>query len=93
MKLIMEIRNIFTRQKQNIRTLRFILVMNFKPKKADVSTMELKMKFEEKIAGLCLSGYIQKVKGAERRRCLRAIRDLYGPRVRNMVRRQTERPG
>jgi hypothetical protein len=55
--------------------------------------MELIMKFEEKIAGLCLSGYIQKVKGAERRRCLRAIRSLYGPRVGNMVRRQTESSG
>jgi hypothetical protein len=51
------------------------------------------MKFEEKIAGLCLSGYIQKVKGAERRRCLRAIRNVYGPRIGNMVRRQTENSG
>ncbi len=51
------------------------------------------MKFEEKIAGLCLSGYIHGVKGAERRRCLRAIRDIYGPRVGDMVRRQTEKSG
>jgi hypothetical protein len=51
------------------------------------------MKFEEKIAGLCLSGYIHRVKGAERRRCLQAIRDIYGPRVGNMVRKKIEKCG
>ncbi len=51
------------------------------------------MKFEEKIAGLCLSGYIRGVKGDEQKRCLRAIRALYGPRIGKIVRKQIDKCG
>ncbi len=51
------------------------------------------MKFEEKIAGLCLFGYIRGVKSDERERCLRAIRAHYGPRIGRIVKKQIDKCG
>ncbi|MBN2160635.1 MAG: hypothetical protein JW807_14700 [Spirochaetes bacterium] len=44
------------------------------------------MKIEEKIAGLCLYGFIRDESPAEQKRCMREIRLNYGTGIASVVR-------
>lgn len=45
------------------------------------------MKVEEKIAGLCLYGFIKSESTAKQKRCLEEIERSYGPSIARIVRR------
>ncbi len=48
------------------------------------------MKFEEKIAGMCLYGYIRGASKKEQELCLNKIEDKYGPGIKALVRKYLE---
>jgi len=46
------------------------------------------MNIDERIAGMCLYGFIKKENRDEQDRCIREIRSRYGPAIAGIVRRR-----
>lgn len=49
------------------------------------------MKIEERIAGMCLYGFIRGENPEEQDRCMHEIRSCYGPGITRIVRRQIKK--